>query len=84
MTKTYEGKALEIWVRIMEEAVPANLGGVIYDGKKINEIISSAIREAVAIEREACAKVADNALGYGGVPCKQAAALIRKRSAADE
>lgn len=38
-----------------------------------------ALEEAVREEREACAKVADNALGYGGVPCKQAAALIRSR-----
>jgi hypothetical protein len=39
-----------------------------------------AIAKAIDDEREACAKIAENALGYGGVPCVQAAALIRKRS----
>lgn len=80
----HEAKAREIWHRITEEASASNFHGVIYDGEKIAEIISAALQEAEEAEREACAKVADNALGYGGVPCKQAAALIRKRSETDE
>ena len=43
--------------------------------------VASALRQAREEEREACAKIAENALGYMGVPCKQAADAIRARSA---
>lgn len=49
-------------------------------GDDDERLIVSALEDAVKEENEACAKVAENALGYGGVPCTQAAKLIRSRT----
>lgn len=72
--------------RIMNEAISVveKLVTQSLTTEEMCEVIESAILAAEEREREACAKIAENALGYAGVPCKQAADLIRGRNSTDE
>lgn len=72
-----EKKAREMLVEHIQDDKFGMGWNVAYES--LEESIAAALLQAVEAEREACAKVAENALGWQGVPCKQAGAAIRAR-----